>query len=142
MRPRMRATCSGARVLEAGDRHVRLEGARLGRQARRSRRALIGARERLELGARLDAGPQRARLVAAEHAEAGEAHLEGVDGDRGEPVGELRRLLVGDVAGKAQRQVQVLRLEPLAVSRQRLAQTPELLALLVGDLDACEQARH
>ena len=106
-----------------------------------ARGAVVGARQCLERPRVFDAGPDRARLVAAEHAEPGEAQLEHVDLDRRQPVGELARLRLVDVADEAQRQVQVVRLGPAAAGQRHL-QAGDLLADLVGNLDAREQARH
>ena len=52
------------------------------------------------------------------------------------------RLRLLDVAAEAQRQVIVVGLGPPAAARQRHAQPEKFLALLGGDLDAGEEARH
>src|SRR6185436_14953610 len=87
------------------------------------------------------AGPNGPRLVAAEYAEPGKAQLEHVQLDRRQPIGELARMRLVDVADEAQRQMQVVGLGPAAAGQRHL-EARDLLADLIRNFDAREQARH
>jgi hypothetical protein len=113
-----------------------------GREPDAARRALVRPRQCVELGGGLDPGPDRIGVVAAEDADPSEPDFEGVHRNAGEAVDELVGLRFLDVAAEAQGQVIVVGLGPPAAARQRHAQPEKSLALLCGDLDAGEEARH
>ena len=59
-----------------------------------------------------DAGPENARFVASENPKTAQAYTEDVHLNAAEKVCEFRGGWVGDIAGEAQRYVQVFRLGP------------------------------
>src|SRR6185437_10075005 len=62
-------------MLQACQRHVRPERPRLGGETRIARGLFVRPRQVFELRLRLDSGPDRMRIVAAEDAKSGEAEL-------------------------------------------------------------------
>ena len=124
----------GPRAPEPRQRHMRLEIAPLRRQSCIARRAFVGPPQRLESLRRLDIGKDRARLAAAETAEAVQPELERRRDDLAESGGKVPRRVPINIADEAQRQVIILRIDP-ARTRYPGAEQGETLGDAGRDLD-------
>ena len=113
---------------------MRLEVAALGRQPGLARRALVGAAQRLQPLRRLNVGKDRARLAAAETAQAVQPEIEWRRHDLAESRSEVARRMSVHIADEPQRQVIVLRIDP-ARPRQPGAQQRQTVGDAWWNLD-------
>jgi hypothetical protein len=124
-------------MFQACQRHMRTEGTRFWRKSGISRSLFVRAGEIFEFRLRLDARPDRVRIVAAKCTEPGNAKLKAVGFYVGEIGGKLARFRVIDIASEPERDVIALRRDPPG-ARQRHAQTVKLVSNVAGDLDGGE----